>query len=109
MSFGFTEKQFNIILGIISKYSEIEEAIIFGSRADGTNKEASDVDIAIKCSALGFHIRARLLTDFEESSLPFFFDVVDFNGNRNEKLKGHIDNFGKVFYKKGTTILNAEF
>ena len=100
MRYGLTDIQFEQIIGIISKYPEIQQALIFGSRADGTNKESSDVDIAIKCPASDTTTIGKLLVDFEESSLPFFFDVVDYNKTENEKLKSHIDMYGVVFFEQ---------
>jgi predicted nucleotidyltransferase len=100
MRFGLNDIQFEQIVGIISNYPEIQQALIFGSRADGTNKESSDVDIAIKCPVSDSITIGKLLVDFEESSLPFFFDVVDYNKTENEKLKSHIDEYGVVFYEK---------
>jgi predicted nucleotidyltransferase len=99
MNFGLSDRYINLIHNIISKYSEIQEAIIFGSRADGTNRESSDIDIAIKCEKNDFRIKGSLMSDFEESCLPYFVDVVAYNCTPNEKLKSHIDMYGVVFYK----------
>ena len=44
---GLTEYDWKIIKEIISRYSEIEEAILFGSRAKGTYRTGSNVDIAL--------------------------------------------------------------
>ena len=90
----------DVIISIIAKYTEINEAIIFGSRADGTNKEASDIDIAIKCKSNNFDKIGSILNDFVESNLPFFVDIIDYNSISSEKLKLHIDTFGVVFFEK---------
>lgn len=41
------EKIKEALLSLVNKYS-IRSAILFGSRADGTNREDSDVDLIIK-------------------------------------------------------------
>ena len=52
----------------------------FGSRADWTTRDSSDLDLALEgSSALDYNIMLALNTAFEESSLPYKVDVVDLN------------------------------
>ena len=52
----------------------------FGSRANWTTKDSSDLDLAVEGSArLDHRALARLEAAFEESNLPFTVDVVDLN------------------------------
>ena len=44
-AFGFSEKDWEAIFLIFEKYPELEEAILFGSRATGLAKAFSDWDI----------------------------------------------------------------
>ncbi len=100
MRFGLTDEQIKTINDIFSKYNEIVEVIIFGSRVDGANNSGSDIDFAIKTNVLKFVKLGRLITDFIESNLPFFVDIVDYNTLNSDKLKLHIDSFGIVFFSK---------
>ncbi len=102
MKYGLSEKQLNEILDTLSKYPEIEKAVLFGSRAIDTYKAASDVDIAIQGENVDMFLAAKLKDDFEEETyLPFFFDVVAYNSIKSEKLKQHIKDKGVVLYRKG--------
>ncbi len=47
---GLTDKDLIYIVDGIKKYSEIDKAIIFGSRALGNFKKGSDIDLTI-CGA----------------------------------------------------------
>jgi predicted nucleotidyltransferase len=50
----------------------------FGSRATGKAKPFSDLDLAVMGEVpLPTEVLARLADDFDESSLPFKVDVVD--------------------------------
>ncbi|WP_368490092.1 nucleotidyltransferase domain-containing protein [Clostridium sp. BJN0013] len=99
--FGLLERDLKYILEAVKKYSEIEEVIIFGSRAMGNYKKGSDVDIALKGEYVNRKIVCRLSDDLnEEYPLPYFFDVVNYNDISNEELKKHIDNVGKTIYKR---------
>jgi type I restriction enzyme S subunit len=102
MKYGLSEKQLNEIAAFISPYSEIEEAVLFGSRAMDTYKEASDVDIALKGDRVTASLAAKLKFEIEEDTyLPFFFDFVAYPTITNEALKEHIDTKGIVIYRKG--------
>jgi predicted nucleotidyltransferase len=74
---------------------------LFGSRAMGTYKRASDVDIALKGAGISATLAARLKFDIEEDTyLPFFFDFVAYSTITNEALRNHIDGKGVLIYRK---------
>ena len=60
----------------------------------------SDIDIAIKCDDSKFNKRGNLLSRFEDTNLPYFVDIVDYNSITTNELKMQIDIYGVVFYKK---------
>jgi len=101
MKFGLAEAQINEICTIMAKFPEIRQAIIFGSRAMGNYKEASDVDIALKGDTT-FSLAAKVKYELEEETyLPFFFDVLPYEKSNHVKLKAHIDQYGISFYRAG--------
>jgi predicted nucleotidyltransferase len=56
------------------------DVFLFGSRADGTARKISDIDIGVYGNEkLDSITKARLEMLFEESIIPFKVDVVDFN------------------------------
>ncbi|MGI6308227.1 MAG: nucleotidyltransferase domain-containing protein [Dethiobacteria bacterium] len=98
--YGLLERDLQYIMEAVRKYSEIEEVILFGSRAMGNYKEGSDVDLALVGEKVDRKTVRRLSDDLnEEYPLPYFFDVVSYNDISNEELKKHIDNVGKSIYK----------
>jgi uncharacterized protein len=85
----------------IASFPEVEKAVLFGSRAKGTNKPGSDIDIAIKGEKCSIEIAWRLNALLnEELPLPYFFDIVHYESITNQALKQHIDRVGKVIYLK---------
>ena len=53
---------------------------VFGSRANWTTKDSSDLDLAVEGAArLDNKAMSELEMAFEESDLPYFVDVVDLN------------------------------
>lgn len=98
--FGLSNKALDLITEAIKRHPEIEEALIYGSRAMGNNKHSSDIDIAIKGKHVTFDTVSKLHTYLEqEVQLPHYFDVTDYNNLKEDKLKEHIDNEGKIFYR----------
>ncbi|WP_026894347.1 nucleotidyltransferase domain-containing protein [Clostridiisalibacter paucivorans] len=99
--YGLLDRDLKFILEAIDKYSEIEEVVLFGSRAMGNYKKGSDVDLAIVGENIDRKILRRISDDLnEEYPLPYFFDVVVYKDISNEELKKHIDSVGKSIYKR---------
>jgi len=99
--YGLLDRDLRFIREAIKKYPEIDEAIIFGSRAMGNYKKGSDVDIALKGQNVNRRTVIRLADDLNEVyPLPYFFDVINYNDISNEELKKHIDSVGKTIFKQ---------
>jgi len=98
MKYGIADKLMQNIIQIFSKHIEIEKVIIFGSRAKGTYKNGSDIDLAI----IGdINIQNLNLISIELDNLesPYIFDLCNYNKINNLDLKEHIDRVGKEIYK----------
>ena len=74
----------------------IKKVILFGSRARGTNRERSDVDIAVS----GGNIRDFRFDMEEEAQTLLMFDVVDLDHRISEELREEIERDGVVIYEK---------
>ena len=103
---GLLDRDLKFILEAISKYPEIEEVIIFGSRAVGNYKKGSDIDLALKGEKVTRKVVQRLSDDLEEEyPLPYFFDIVSYNDISDEEFKHHIDNVGNSIWEKKTLLI----
>jgi len=97
MRYGLPDEHIKIILDYIARYSEIKEAVLFGSRALGTYKPGSDVDIALKGNEVDSFLAAHLKSEIEEeTTLPYFFDFVAYAKLNHKDLIRHIDEYGVV-------------
>jgi type I restriction enzyme S subunit len=73
-----SESELEIILDILRTYIPDGEARVFGSRYKWTPKEYSDLDIAIVGKEkMGFRLLGDMRNAFEESTLPYRVDVLD--------------------------------
>lgn len=98
--FGLTQKQFQLMINTISSFNEIEKVLIFGSRAKGNFRSASDVDLTVFGQKISRTTVNRLSSALDDLPLPFMFDVLDYNQLKNESLKEEIDEQGKVFFER---------
>ncbi|MGE5630497.1 MAG: HI0074 family nucleotidyltransferase substrate-binding subunit [Caulobacteraceae bacterium] len=96
--YGLKKDIFYKIIDIFKDYSPyIKESVLYGSRARGDYKPGSDIDIAIKFRKNNekiYEIRDKLL----EQNIIYTFDVIDYGGIKNEKLKKYIDEEGSVIF-----------
>ena len=98
--FGLKTHCIKDIINILSLHNEVEEAIIFGSRAMGTYKNGSDIDIALKGGKINFDTLANIRLRLDELPYLYMYDIIDYKKVSNSALTAHIDELGIVFYKK---------
>jgi predicted nucleotidyltransferase len=97
---GLLKKDLDAITRVLSRYSEVSEGILFGSRAKGNYEKASDVDLCLKGKKLNSELLSQIHWELEEGTLiPYFFVVVHYETLSNPDLKDHIDRVGVSIYK----------
>ena len=94
MKFGLKERELDEIKVLYYPFPEIDEIVIFGSRARGDYSRVSDIDIAIKGSV--DKIMYKIRDYFEESSILYTVDVVNYMSISNQDFKENIDNEGVI-------------
>jgi predicted nucleotidyltransferase len=60
----------------------------------------SDIDLAIMNGSVPIKTLLKLKNDFEESSLPYFVDIVNYSNLKNPDLKQHIQRVGQSIYSQ---------
>ena len=105
MKYGLEEQTLQTIFLIFGKYPEVEEVILYGSRAKGNFKPFSDIDITLK-GKISPETLLSINCAFSESSLPYLFDISIFNDLNNQNLIDHINRWGKVIYTAASTDIS---
>lgn len=98
MKYGLTPGDIETIQGILAKNPEIQEVWLFGSRATGNHHAGSDVDLAVMNEGISNKTIRQVLSDIEDSTLPFFVDIVNFPDLKHPALKDHINQVGQLLY-----------
>ena len=95
---GLNKRQLGLISEIIKDVAPaVESVALFGSRATGTYKSYSDIDLVLY-GKLDEATNDRLWTCFQESSLPFKVDVKAYELIHHPSLKEHIDRFARPLF-----------
>lgn len=99
MNSGLSSDELNGLCRVLQGFPSVQEAILFGSRAKGTFREGSDVDLAVKgCSDSAVILLSAALN--EETTLPYFFDVVAHEKISSQDLLEHIARVGVTIFSR---------
>ena len=102
--FGLTTRDMRAIRSVFEKYPQIVEVHIFGSRAKGNFKLGSDIDLAVMNVGVTDKCIREMLSDFEESSLPYKVDLVNFATIKHPDFIEHIKRVGILLYRKAESV-----
>ena len=95
--FGLKPDVINRINSVFSGYPNIEQVIIYGSRAKGTYRNGSDIDLALRGTQLTASELITAETQLDELLLPYKIDLCLFDSIQNPDLIEHIKRVGKPF------------
>ncbi len=98
---GLTRDLHEKIRAVFLRYPQIDEVILYGSRAKGTHRPGSDIDISLKGNQLDLKILNKVSNDLDDLLLPYYFDLSILSQIENRELLEHIERVGKVIYRAG--------
>jgi uncharacterized protein len=97
---GLTDGTVAQICVALSRFPEVEKAILYGSRAKGNYKPGSDIDLTLLGVKVTEKILGRIQGDLEDGQLPYRFDLSIFSQITHADLIDHIRRVGVVFYER---------
>ena len=98
--FGLSEPTLATVCAILAGYSEIEQAILYGSRAKGTYSKGSDIDLTLVGERLDHRLLAQIAGRLEDSPIPYQVDLSLKSDIDNPDLLAHIDRVGVEIYRR---------
>lgn len=100
---GLADKTLAQITGVLVAFSQIEKALLFGSRAKGTHKPGSDIDLALVGADLDWRTVGRISGALDDLPIPYRFSLIMFNERTDSEVAAHIRRVGIPLFKKETT------
>jgi len=98
MQYGLENTTISAIQGVFAQYAAIECAIVYGSRAKGTFRHGSDIDLTLQAPLLDFSTLMEIENALDDLFLPYKIDTSLLHQISNEHLLAHIQRVGAVFY-----------
>lgn len=97
--FGLRQTHIDAINQCFAQYPDIEQVIIYGSRAKGNYRNGSDIDITI-VGNLDYNKLLKLENELDDLLLPYKIDLSLHRQISNPNLLDHIQRVGELFYEK---------
>lgn len=99
--YGLKTHTIQAIQSVFEKYPQVQKAILYGSRAKGTFRNGSDIDLTlVGGNDLNVSLLLKIENALEELLLPYKIDLSIFSKIENQELIDHINRIGIVFYEK---------
>jgi len=95
---GLSGKTIAKIQAVFARYPQVEQAILYGSRAKGTFRNGSDIDLTLKGDALTHRELGKIDMELDDLLLPYKIDLSLFRQIDNPNLIEQIERVGVVFY-----------
>ena len=101
MQHGLSAQTLQKIRDVFVRYPQVEEAVLYGSRARGDYKNGSDIDLTLRGGTELTHtILSQIANDLDDQLLPYTIDLSIFKNIRNLEMIEQIKHIGVALYKK---------
>jgi len=97
---GLPESAIGAIQQVLASRPEVEAAILYGSRALGRHRPASDIDLTLLGSDLNPATLARIDADLDDLLLPWVIDLSCHAAITHPALLEHIARAGQLLYRR---------
>ncbi len=95
---GLSSDETEKIEAVFSGEPSIVEVVLYGSRAKGTYRPGSDIDLTLKGEGLTTSFLMSLAVKIDDLLLPYEVDLSIYEHIENMDLIDHINRVGKVVY-----------
>ena len=98
---GLSEPVIKKICAIFKRYPQVENAVLYGSRAKGAHKTGSDIDLTLHGGPnLTLNVLLRIADDLDDLFLPYTFDLSVFRDINDPDVIEHTRRVGVTMYEK---------
>ncbi len=106
---GLSESVVHRICSVFSRYPQVAEAILYGSRAKGTYRKGSDIDLTL-CGGedLTLRVRHRIADELDDLLLPYTIDLSILRDINDPDVLQHIERVGVALYERQQELIDEE-
>ena len=100
MTDGLKERHRKAVIDIIAANARVERAVLLGSRATGTFRPASDVDLALFGDRLSMSDQVNLTATIDDLTIPQRVHLLLYGMIDNAALRNQIETQGVEWYRR---------
>lgn len=97
-NYGFPASAISALKTIFKSYPQIDQVILYGSRAKGTYRNGSDIDLCINAPTMGLTELLAIENKIDDLLLPWKVDLSLKHKLDNKELLDHIGRVGVLFF-----------
>ena len=94
MNHGLSDETVSRIRRVLSGHPRVEKALLYGSRAKGTHRQGSDIDLTLQGEALEHLDLAEIDAELDDLMMPYRIDLSLFADLSHPDLLDHIRRVG---------------
>ena len=100
MQYGLKTEDIERINRVFVTHPEVEQVVLYGSRAKGTQRPNSDIDLCQQGAQLTLPLLLQTSNELDDLLLPYKIDLSIFHALDNPELIKHIQRVGMIFYSR---------
>lgn len=97
---GLAEQTVAQIVDVLAGFPQVEQAILFGSRAKATHKPGSDIDLALIGAGLDWRTLGKIDDVLDDLLLPYQFSLILYDAKTDPDVAAHIQRVGIPFHER---------
>jgi predicted nucleotidyltransferase len=102
---GLTGKTLDQITCVLARFSQVEKALLFGSRAKGLHKPGSDIDLALVGDKLDWETIGQIESAFDDLPLPYCFSLILLSERTDSEVAAHIHRVGIPLFERSAAAI----
>jgi len=99
MNTGLNPKTIQSLESVFKQFDAIDKVVLYGSRALGTHKPGSDIDLALFGKNVTPDLIASIAILIDDLLLPYTLDLTAYDLIDNVALREHIDRVGLELFQ----------
>jgi len=80
VNFGLDQTTISCIQAVFLKHLEVEQVLVYGSRAKGNFREGSDIDLTLQGKDLNNTLLSEIKLEIDELNMPYLFETLIVEG-----------------------------
>jgi predicted nucleotidyltransferase len=97
---GLPDSAVTAIRQVLAGHPEVEAAVLYGSRALGRHRPASDIDLTLIGPAISAAALARIDAELDDLLLPWMIDLSALSAIRHPALLAPIEHAGVELFRR---------